>query len=250
MSGPMVSNVVDRSTFPVIDHRARVELVQATLRSVDHGCDAFLYTDLVDLRWLTGFSGSNGWAVVTPDDLIVGTDGRYGERAVAETAGTGASVIAEMSRVRLHEHLVESLAASSAVGLDPSSITQSSWTALESDLALRPIGSIVADLREVKDDAELARIEAAAAAADAALADVEPMLFATVDSRSVRPTSATNSSTACDSTAPTIGATRRSSPPVPTTERAHTTSRPPAGSSRATRSSSTSERWSTDITPT
>jgi Xaa-Pro aminopeptidase len=182
MSAPTVPNMVDRSTFPAIDHRARVERVQSTLRSQrGHGCDAYLYTDLVDLRWLTGFSGSNGWAVVTADDLIVGTDGRYGERALAETAGTGAAVIAETSRVRLHERLVESLAATELVGLDPSSITQSSWTALTSDITLHPLGSIVADLRQVKDDGELARIAAAAAAADAALADVEPLLFATVD---------------------------------------------------------------------
>ena len=40
-----------------------------------------------------------------------------------------------------------------------------------------PIGS----LRRVKDDAEIARIERAAQAADAALAEVEPMLLATVD---------------------------------------------------------------------
>ncbi len=181
MTAPAAANVVDRSTFPAIDHRARVDRVQSALRSGDHGCDAVLCTDLTDLRWLTGFSGSNGWAVVTADDLVVGTDGRYGERALAETAGTGAAVIAEMSRVRLHERLVEAVGRSTAVGLDPSSITQSSWTSLASDLAVRPLASIVARLREVKDDAELARIGAAAAAADAALADVEPMLFATID---------------------------------------------------------------------
>ncbi len=46
-----------------------------------HGCDALLYTDLTDVRWLTGFIGSNGWAVVRADELIVGTDGRYGDKA-------------------------------------------------------------------------------------------------------------------------------------------------------------------------
>jgi Xaa-Pro aminopeptidase len=181
MSGSSVIDVVDRSTFPAIDHRVRIELVQSVLGAGDHGCDAFLYTDLVDVRWLTGFSGSNGWAIVTNDQLIVGTDGRYGERAVAETNGTGATVIAEASRVRLHERLVGSLAGCLAVGLDPSSTTQTSWTTLVTDVPLRSVGSVVATLREVKDDAELARIQAAAAAADAALADVEPMLLATID---------------------------------------------------------------------
>ena len=48
-------------------------------------------------------------------------------------------------------------------------------------LTLTPVGSVVKTLREVKDDAEIARMSAAAAAADAALVDVEPLLFATID---------------------------------------------------------------------
>ena len=92
------------------------------------------------MRWLTGFSGSNGWVVVTPSDVILGTDGRYGDRAVAETDGTGASVIAETSRVRLHERLVESVAGCRTIGLDPASTTQSAWTSLAADLTLSPVG--------------------------------------------------------------------------------------------------------------
>jgi Xaa-Pro aminopeptidase len=173
--------VFDRDAFPAIDHRRRVDAVQSQLRSSAATVDASLYLDLVDVRWLTGFSGSNGWAVVTADDLIVGTDGRYGDRAVAETSGTGATVIAETSRDRLHQRLVESLAARRSVGLDPTSTTQSAWTALAAEFELHAMGSIVKTLREIKDDAEIARMSAAAAAADAALVDVEPLLFATID---------------------------------------------------------------------
>ena len=172
----------DRDALPAIDHRARVEAVQALVGTAGSGSDAFLYLDLVDVRWLTGFSGSNGWAVVTADDLIVGTDGRYGDRAAAETSGTGAKVIAEASRVRLHERLVSALAPCRSVGLDPTSTTQSAWSTLAVDLAVDPVGSVVKSRREIKDEAEIARMSAAAAAADAALADVEPMLFATLDS--------------------------------------------------------------------
>ena len=84
-----------------------------------NGCDAVLFTDLVDVRWLTGFTGSNGWVVLTASELVLGTDGRYGDRARAETATSGATVIAETSRVKLHERLVESLAGTASVGLDP-----------------------------------------------------------------------------------------------------------------------------------
>ncbi len=144
-------------------------------------CDALVFTDLVDVRWLTGFTGSNGWAVVGAHDLIVGTDGRYGERARAETAASGATVIAEASRVNLHRRLIESLDGARSVGLDPASTTHAEWKRLADDLPLEPADSLVKMQRQVKDAAEIERMTAAARAADAALAEVEPLLFATLD---------------------------------------------------------------------
>ena len=61
--------------FAPIDHARRLSMIQPRL-PLGNGCDALLFTDLVDVRWLTGFTGSNGWAVLTADDLILGTDGR------------------------------------------------------------------------------------------------------------------------------------------------------------------------------
>jgi len=165
-----------------IDHARRVATVQQMLATGGHGCDALLFTDLVDVRWLTGFTGSNGWAVVRPDDLILGTDGRYGERALAETASAGVTVYAESTRPALHERLVSSLSGASRVALDPSTTSQAEWTRLSAEVHLAPVASFVAKQRQIKDDAEIERIAAAAAAADAALIEVEPILRATVDS--------------------------------------------------------------------
>jgi Xaa-Pro aminopeptidase len=166
--------------FTPIDHAARLAAIQARF-PLGNGCDALLFTDLVDVRWLTGFTGSNGWAVVTADELVLGTDGRYGERARAETASCGATVIAETSRAKLHDRLVESTASCRRVGLDPSSTSHADWQRLAADIALEPTDSLVGRQRQVKDDAEIERMAAAAVAADAALAEVEPILFATVD---------------------------------------------------------------------
>ena len=152
------------------------------LTTGEHGCDALLFTDLVDVRWLTGFTGSNGWAVVRADDVILGTDGRYGERALAETVTAGATVHAEPTRPALHERLVVSLRGASQVALDPSTTSQAEWTRLSAEVRLAPVASFVAQQRQIKDDAEIERIAAAAAAADAALIEVEPILRATVDS--------------------------------------------------------------------
>ena len=163
-----------------IDHGRRVGMIQSRL-PLGNGCDALLFTDLVDVRWLTGFTGSNGWAVLTVDDLILGTDGRYGDRARAETASSGATVIAESSRAKLHQRLLGSLAAARFVGLDPASMSHAGWQRLAADLVLEPTDSLVGLQRQIKDAAEIERMAAAAAAADAALAEVEPILFATVD---------------------------------------------------------------------
>ncbi len=173
--------------FSPIDHARRISAVQTMLRTGEHGaerdgCGAILYTDLVDIRWLTGFTGSNGWVVVTPDDLVLGTDGRYGDRALAETAGTGATVFAASDRAKIHQHLLDAVRGMVSVGLDPTTTAQSEWARLSAELPLQPLGSFVKMHRQTKDDAEIERMQAAAAAADAALAEVEPILFATVDS--------------------------------------------------------------------
>src|SRR3954467_9046124 len=47
--------------------------------------EACLVTNLVNLRYLTGFSGSNGAALVHSDgEAVLATDGRYAEQAAGE----------------------------------------------------------------------------------------------------------------------------------------------------------------------
>ena len=49
--------------------------------------DALLVTNLLNVRYLTGFSGSSGIAVLTENKLYFLTDGRYTEQAEKECAG-------------------------------------------------------------------------------------------------------------------------------------------------------------------
>ncbi len=48
------------------------------------GADAFLITRLPNVRYLTGFTGSNGQLILTPDDAVFLTDGRYAEQSRRE----------------------------------------------------------------------------------------------------------------------------------------------------------------------
>jgi Xaa-Pro dipeptidase len=57
------------------DHAARRAALRANL--AEQGLDAVLVTRLVNVRYLTGFTGSNGALLVTPDTEVLTTDGRY-----------------------------------------------------------------------------------------------------------------------------------------------------------------------------
>ena len=50
----------------------------------NHNADALVLSSLPDIRWATGFSGSNGLLIVHPDRLIFLSDGRYTEQAQRE----------------------------------------------------------------------------------------------------------------------------------------------------------------------
>ena len=174
MSLPAAAPVGPFATF---DHRRRVENLRALLDESND--DAWLFADLTDIRWLTGFSGSNAWVVLRRTDLTLGTDARYGERAASETAGSGAQVIVEQQRSKLNERRLQVLSGCASVALDPATTTHSVWTELAKDVSLSARPSPIMAARQVKDVAEVERISAAAAAADAALIEVESML--TVD---------------------------------------------------------------------
>jgi Xaa-Pro aminopeptidase len=56
-------------------------------RLAEHEADALLVTDLTNIRYLTGFTGSAGMAIVGPETRRFITDFRYVERAQAEVSG-------------------------------------------------------------------------------------------------------------------------------------------------------------------
>ncbi|MEA2844161.1 MAG: hypothetical protein QOJ69_1832, partial [Actinomycetota bacterium] len=57
-------------------------------------CDALLVTSLVNIRYLTGFTGSAAIVLVTPDSVVFVTDGRYAEQSAEQltAAGVGAAI--------------------------------------------------------------------------------------------------------------------------------------------------------------
>ena len=64
---------------------ARVDAIRRIAREA--GGDAALITHANDIRWATGFTGSNGVLVVTPEAAHLVTDGRYRSQARSEVSG-------------------------------------------------------------------------------------------------------------------------------------------------------------------
>ncbi len=139
-----------------------------------------LVTDLINVRYLSGFSGSNGALLVFADERspVLATDGRYRTQAAAQAPDLEVAIERAVAR-----HLV-GLAADAGVGklgFESNVVTVDGFDALKGELEERKSGETtelvraagtVEALREVKDAGEVALLRLACEAADAALADL------------------------------------------------------------------------------
>ncbi|PYE21045.1 Xaa-Pro aminopeptidase [Williamsia limnetica] len=150
---------------------ARRDLLRSHLEAA--GVDAMLVTDLINLRYLTGFTGSNGALVITAagDDRI-STDGRYLTQ-VSEQAPDLTPIIARDCPRALIEHLTGSGA---RIGFEQHVVTVATHQRLIPLLTgaetLVGVSPLVEELRIVKDEHEVEQIRTACQAADLALADI------------------------------------------------------------------------------
>jgi Xaa-Pro aminopeptidase len=148
---------------------ARAERVQEQLR--ERELDALVVTHLLNVRWLTGFTGTNGVAVVRADGSHTFlTDFRYVERAAAEVGGFdrrrgGRDLLADAT---------EGLAG--RVGFEDHHLAVHAWERLKKaagdGVELAAAGRLLEDLRAVKEGTELEAVRAAARLADEVLREV------------------------------------------------------------------------------
>ena len=132
--------------------------------------DALLVSDLVNVRWLTGFTGSNALAVLGPEVRRFVTDFRYLTQARDEVPGGWEQEIA----TDLWPRAVDGLPR--RVGFDDTHLTVREHERLTGlvaeEVELVAAGGAVEELRLVKADEEIARVRAAARLADEALTEV------------------------------------------------------------------------------
>ena len=150
---------------------------QAALRVAleGEGLDGLLVTHLPNIRYLTGFSGSAALLLVRADTTTLITDFRYAAQAPEEA---GDAAVVEVDRKSVWERLGRVLGErpAAALGIESHALTlrDAERVAGLTRSRLVPGPDRVERLRAVKAPEEVAAVRAAAALAQAALAEVLP----------------------------------------------------------------------------
>ena len=136
--------------------------------------DALLVNELVNVRYMTGYTGSNGLAIVGPQTRCFVTDFRYVEQAAAE-------VDPRFDRREETTDLLRALPrvlapGSIRLGFDDAHVSVRGYAQLRELLPERvelvAAGGLVERVRSVKEVEEVERMRAASAAADTALTEL------------------------------------------------------------------------------
>ncbi len=141
------------------------------------GADAFLVTSAPNLRWLTGFSGSNGLALVDHERVVFVTDARYRIQAALETGAAGVEV-----ELHVTDDPVAALAsvlrgrARTAFEADDVTVTRLDVLVKGIDAALVPTSGVIERLRQDKDSVEVDLLKRAAHIADDAFTQIWDLL--------------------------------------------------------------------------
>lgn len=137
-----------------------------------------LVTDLVNVRYLAGFTGSNAALLVFADDreAVLSTDGRYRTQAAQQSPDL--EIVIERACAR---YLTGRASADGvrALGFESHTVTVDGYDTLRKALTDNPAGTelvraagTVEKLREIKDQGEVALLRLACEAADHALEDL------------------------------------------------------------------------------
>jgi Xaa-Pro aminopeptidase len=167
--------------LPAITVTGRLDSLRAAYD--EYEIDALVVTTLPNIRYLTGFSGSAAVLIVTRGLAVLTTDGRYRTQSAEQLRQSGAPEVEVTIGTGTEQREAARAALAAAgidrIGLEAGNVTwsgQRSWADALGGDKLVPTAHAVEALRECKDGAEIARMERAAAIADAALFDVLPLM--------------------------------------------------------------------------
>jgi Xaa-Pro aminopeptidase len=168
-----------RPNFLPLRVDGRLEAVARYLAE-SQSASALVVSSTINIRYLTGFTGSAGVLICRNDDSVLVTDGRYVEQAQAQIRDSGAAVriVEARTAAATLDAVASELAHDAKIGCESADLTVDAHAryvaALGRELIL--LNGVVEELRRTKSEAEVERIAWAAKAADDALADTRDLL--------------------------------------------------------------------------
>jgi len=152
---------------------ARTRLEKLRERMLERGLPALFVTHPANRRYLTGFTGTSGFVLVTARKAVLLTDFRYVTQAAAQAPDfeivRHGQLVMDSVRPILEEEGIRTL------GFEQEGVSYGSYAAYARQLPgveLAPTEGLVEELRMIKDDAELAVMREAARIADEAFAHI------------------------------------------------------------------------------
>lgn len=152
-------------------HRERVDRLRAEMQR--RKLDGYLVQNRMDQYWLTGFTGEDGFVLVTARQVVLLTDGRFDEAADIESPWARKV----LRKVRTPERTAQEFRKYKLqrVGFDPGHLTVAEYNGLRK--AARParlvaVPGAILDMRLLKDEGEVAAIREALRVAEKAFTRV------------------------------------------------------------------------------
>jgi len=136
------------------------------------GVDGIIITDLKNIRYLSGFTGSSACLLISRKHRFFFTDFRYEEQSKREVAGFDIFIEKE-ERPRLVLEKARSLGIKT-LGFESSASYAFYKSLIRKGLRVRAVANLVEDMRRVKDRTELDLIGKAVMRAEKAFSEIRP----------------------------------------------------------------------------
>jgi len=126
------------------------------------GCDSAVITDRANVRYLSGFTGSAGYLIISDNERLLITDFRYTEQATKQAKGFE---IKDSATFKVKQYAKKF----SYTAFEDEAVSYKEYLNLKKNFKrLEPLGGIIIKMRSVKDKDEIERIRIAEKIGDSA----------------------------------------------------------------------------------
>jgi len=148
-------------------------------RLTENGPAALLITEISNVQWASGFTGSSGFVLVAPKRALFISDSRYAVQAKEEVRDMDVSIYSSPTDAASFIGAEAKRLGMTELGFEADHVTFSQYERWKTKLApstLVPITDFIEPLRMIKTPDEIARIRRACELADACFAHVVRMI--------------------------------------------------------------------------